>query len=308
MKSKPDPEDLPEDFSGEPVSQNVEKPLAELHPGEAAEVLQNLPASEQAEVLLNLEAPHAADILESLPDDKAAAAVMDMEPEDASVIVQEMQTDEQVDLLQDVSEEHAESILDQIDAKDAQAARKLLKYGEDSAGGLMQREYIPIYKERNAKEVILHLQTESEKYKDYPATYLHVVDATGRLNGVVSMRSLLLNKPDTTVKKLANTEFISVPASMPGQELVKVCGCSENQAAAVSIRELSLDRIRPGSFLRVLGKEASIGLLKGLALGIIIGLIAFAWKRNFLLGDIVGAALWINTIARAFRTAFCVRE
>ncbi len=400
MKNKSGPKNLPEEFAGEPQPQDEAKPLSELHPGEAAEVLQNLPAAEQAEALLNLEPPKAADILESLPDDRAAAAIMDMAPEDASAIVQEMQTDEQVDLLQDVSEEHAESILEQIDEKDAQVARKLLEYAEDTAGGLMQREYIPIYKEKNAKEVILHLQVESEKYKDYPATYLYVVDGKGRLNGVVSMRSLLLNKPGATVKELTNTEFVSVPASMPGQELVKVfrkyhylavpvldeegvllgvvteddamrfaeeeadeellrfsgivkgdefrdmpffprswrrlswlsiniilncvaasviayyqdtlqavialavflpiisdmSGCSGNQAVAVSIRELSLDRIRPGNFLWVLGKEASIGLLNGLALGTIIGLIAFAWKGSVLLGAIVGAALWINTI------------
>jgi magnesium transporter len=73
-------------------------------------------------------------------------------------------------------------------------------------------------------------------------------------------------------------------------------GCSGNQAVAVSIRELSLDRIRPRDFLWVAGKELSVGLFNGLALGMIIGLVAWIWKGNGWLGAIVGAALWINTL------------
>jgi magnesium transporter len=73
-------------------------------------------------------------------------------------------------------------------------------------------------------------------------------------------------------------------------------GCSGNQSVAVSIRELSLDRIRPRDFLWVVGKELSVGLFNGLALGLIIGLVAWGWKGNGWLGAIVGVALWINTL------------
>ena len=73
-------------------------------------------------------------------------------------------------------------------------------------------------------------------------------------------------------------------------------GCSGNQAVAVSIRELSLGRVTLRRFPWVLGRELSVGLLNGLALGLLIGLIAWTWKGNATLGLIVGAALWINTL------------
>ena len=73
-------------------------------------------------------------------------------------------------------------------------------------------------------------------------------------------------------------------------------GCSGNQAVAVSMRELSLGVVKPFDVLRVLFQEVTIGLLNGLALGILIGLAAFLWKGNIYLGLVVGGALMINTI------------
>jgi magnesium transporter len=73
-------------------------------------------------------------------------------------------------------------------------------------------------------------------------------------------------------------------------------GCSGNQAVAVSMRELSLGVIRPKELLRVLLKESSLGLINGLALGVLIGMVAFIWKGNPYLGLVVGVALMANTI------------
>ena len=73
-------------------------------------------------------------------------------------------------------------------------------------------------------------------------------------------------------------------------------GCSGNQAVAVSMRELSLGLVRPGELLWVLAKEAKIGLINGLVLGLLLGGAAFLWKNNPWLGLVVGGALAANTI------------
>jgi magnesium transporter len=73
-------------------------------------------------------------------------------------------------------------------------------------------------------------------------------------------------------------------------------GCSGNQAVAVSMRELTLGLVRPNEIARVLGKEASIGIVNGFALGILLGGLAFLWKGNPYLGFIVGIALAANTV------------
>ncbi len=73
-------------------------------------------------------------------------------------------------------------------------------------------------------------------------------------------------------------------------------GCSGNQAVAVSMRELSLGLVRPGELLWVLGKEAKVGVLNGLILGLLLGVVAFFWKGNPWLGVVVGGALAANTL------------
>jgi magnesium transporter len=73
-------------------------------------------------------------------------------------------------------------------------------------------------------------------------------------------------------------------------------GCSGNQAVAVSMRELTLGLVRPNEILRVLLKESSLGLVNGLALGILLGGLALLWKGNPYLGLVVGSALAANTV------------
>lgn len=73
-------------------------------------------------------------------------------------------------------------------------------------------------------------------------------------------------------------------------------GCSGNQAVAVSMRELSIGAVNPVEVLRVWWQEISVGLINGLALGLLVGLAAWLWKDSVYLGMVVGGALWINTL------------
>jgi magnesium transporter len=73
-------------------------------------------------------------------------------------------------------------------------------------------------------------------------------------------------------------------------------GCSGNQAVAVSLRELSMGLVRSEEVFRVWVKEIAVGILNGLALGVLIGLVAFLWQGNAYLGVVVGVALCLNTM------------
>lgn len=73
-------------------------------------------------------------------------------------------------------------------------------------------------------------------------------------------------------------------------------GCSGNQAVAVSLRELTLGLVRPHELLRVLAKEAWVGIANGLVLGALLGVVAWVWNGNAYLGIVVGGALALNTL------------
>jgi magnesium transporter len=100
--------------------------------------------------------------------------------------------------------------------------------------------------------------------------------------------SIIALHQDTLQAVIALAVFLPIISDMSG--------CSGNQAVAVSMRELSLDLVRPREFLRVFFKESSVGIINGLCLGLLIGTIAWIWKGNLFLGLVVGSALMLNTI------------
>lgn len=93
---------------------------------------------------------------------------------------------------------------------------------------------------------------------------------------------------DTLTAVIALAVFLPIVSDMSG--------CSGNQAVAVSMRELTLGAANPRDVFRVWRKEASVGLINGLALGILLGFAAWAWKGNAVLGLVVGGALALNTV------------
>lgn len=100
--------------------------------------------------------------------------------------------------------------------------------------------------------------------------------------------SVIAMYQDTLAAAIALAVFLPMVSDMSG--------CSGNQAVAVSMRELSLGLVRPSELLRVLGKEAGVGIMNGIALGCLLGGVAFIWKGNAFLGLVVGGAMAMNTV------------
>ena len=100
--------------------------------------------------------------------------------------------------------------------------------------------------------------------------------------------SVIAAYQDTLTAVIALAVFLPIISDMSG--------CSGNQAVAVSMRELSIGVARPRDVLYVWGKEASVGVLNGLALGLLLGGVAYLWQGNAWLGVVAGSALAINTV------------
>ncbi len=104
----------------------------------------------------------------------------------------------------------------------------------------------------------------------------------------IAAASVIALYQDTLEAVIALAVFLPIISDMSG--------CSGNQAVAVSMRELTLGVSRPSDVWRVLSKELTVGVINGLVLGLLIGVVAYAWKRNIYLGGVVGAALMMNTV------------
>jgi magnesium transporter len=100
--------------------------------------------------------------------------------------------------------------------------------------------------------------------------------------------SVIAAYEDTLTAVIALAVFLPIVSDMSG--------CSGNQAVAVSMRELTLGAARTEDVMRVWRKEAIVGMINGIALGALLGIAAWAWKGNPVLGLVVGAALAANTV------------
>lgn len=100
--------------------------------------------------------------------------------------------------------------------------------------------------------------------------------------------SIIVMYEETLASVIALAAFLPIISDMSG--------CSGNQAVAVSMRELALGLAQPRDALRVWVKELGVGLINGLALGVLLGTVAWIWKGNLYLGLVVGGALAVNTV------------
>ena len=100
--------------------------------------------------------------------------------------------------------------------------------------------------------------------------------------------SIIAMHQDTLTAVIALAVFLPIISDMSG--------CSGNQAVAVSMREMTLGLVDSRELLRVLGKEATLGVINGLTLGALVAGVAWAWKGNPYLGLVVGIAMMANTI------------
>src|SRR5581483_4136719 len=189
-----------------------------VHAADAAKTLTQLPSSIRGGILLALPTTAAADIMELLPDDVRARALEEMDPKQAASILSEMDWDEEVDLLQDVDPDQAEAIIQHLKEEEPEL-RTLMSYDEDTAGGLMTKEFIAISDKMTARETIRALREKADEYAEIPYTYLYATDEHGRLTGVISYRSLVLTSPDTPILSIAENHAISVSTSTKAAEL-----------------------------------------------------------------------------------------
>jgi magnesium transporter len=100
--------------------------------------------------------------------------------------------------------------------------------------------------------------------------------------------SVIVMYQDTLTAIIALAAFLPIISDMSG--------CSGNQAVAVSMRELSLGLVRPRETIHVWLREISVGVINGLALGLLLGTVAMVWKGDPLLGGVVAAAMALNTM------------
>ena len=194
--------------------------LAELHPADLADIIDQLAPKDRAGVLASLDDEAAADVFEEMEPETQVEVLEDLDPARAADILEEMSPDDAADLVADLSDESREEILALMERGEAEELGELLAYPEDTAGGMMTTEFVTIAASLTAALAIDRLrELEPDAETIY---YVYVVDDDDRLVGVLSLRDLIVAKPSTAIADVMIPEPVTVGALADEDEVAEI--------------------------------------------------------------------------------------
>ena len=194
--------------------------LAELHPADLASIIEDLAPRDRVGVLAALDDEALADVVEEMEPETQVDVMEDLTPERAADILEEMSPDDAADLVADLDQETRDEILALMERDEAEEVQELLGYDEDSAGGLMTTEFIAVEERLTAGGAIDRLrELEPDAETVY---YVYVLDDDGRLVGVLSLRDLIVARPETPIHEVMIREPKAVNVSASQDEVAEV--------------------------------------------------------------------------------------
>ncbi len=195
--------------------------LRELHPGELADILEDLDHSQRQVVLASMDAETAAEALEETDYDVQKAILESLEPERAAEIIEEMEPSIAADLLSDLDVTASEQIIQKFEFEDERAeVTELMTYEEETAGGLMTTDFLEISEEQTVEDAIELLRANAEEIEAYYYVYVH--DEDGKLLGALSLRHLLLTDPALQVGNILSGRLITVSLDAGLKEIAEI--------------------------------------------------------------------------------------
>ncbi len=182
--------------------------VSDLHPADIAELISQVPRDEGAHLFKDLDIETAAEALSELKPEKQAEIINAIDTEKAADIIEEMPPDEAADVLSDLPTEKAKEILEHIEKEEAQDIQELLSHEEDTAGGLMNNQFVAFPPDITVQEATERFKKDAEEIET--VYYVYIVDNQEKLIGVTSLRELLLAEPSALLSDIMHTKVKTV--------------------------------------------------------------------------------------------------
>lgn len=196
--------------------------LDDLHAADIAEIYDDLNIEEARFLYLLLDGEKAGDVLAELEDDDRERFMKSLPSEViAKKFIDHMDSDDAADVIADLPDVRQEEVLSHIDdIEQAGDIVDLLKYDEDTAGGLMAKELIAVNESWDVETCIAEIRKLAGEIDE--VYFVYVVDDGNLLKGVLSLKKLIVADGKKKVKDISNDEIISVKADMPVEKVANI--------------------------------------------------------------------------------------
>jgi len=196
--------------------------IADLHIADIAEIIEDL-SIDNAHFLFDLiEEEKSAPVLVELEDDTREEILSDLTAKEiAEGVIDNLESDDAADVIGELSENKKEEVLALIeDIERASDISDLLTYPEDTAGGIMAKEFIKVNENWTTIQCLKEMRKQAEEVKEVYTIY--VVDDNDKLLGILSLRKLLLIERATAIKDIIFTDIISVKATEDDEHVANI--------------------------------------------------------------------------------------
>ena len=200
---------------------HLSKIVNKTHAADLSLVFRSLSVYNQRKLFEMIEDMEQKGVLFSeLDEDTFMALIEGMDLDNIVGVLEHMPTDDVADLIGRLPDDMSDAFLERMKKKDSEEVEGLLRYGDDTAGGIMVPDFIALREDATAKEAIESLQKEHLDVE--MPFYLYAVDEYGKLVGVSSLRQLVVVPPESPLKDFMTTDVFSVQTSMDQEEVAKI--------------------------------------------------------------------------------------
>lgn len=182
------------------------KLLEQMHPADLADIVEELGPEDREAIFETIDSEVAAETLSEVDPELQASILESLETEKAAEIIEEMSPDEAADVLGELEEETSQEILDEMDVEPKAEVRELMEFEEDSAGGMMNTEFVALPEDAVVNDAILALKGNEELLETLNTLFL--IDSRERLRGAVPLARLFVAYGASPLRELRTETLI----------------------------------------------------------------------------------------------------
>jgi magnesium transporter len=182
--------------------------MNEIHPADLADIIENIPIQNIRTVLNTIDAETTGDTIYELEADMRNVVISQLDAEQLTDILEEMEPDEAADILSDLHEDKAKELLGKMDQEDAEDIQELLEHEDDTAGGFMNSDYFKLSPNITVGEALDQVRRTGNEVET--VYYGYIVNTEGLLEGVVTLKELLMSPPESHISDVMVENIKSV--------------------------------------------------------------------------------------------------
>lgn len=235
--------------------------LLDLHPADIAEIINHLDYDDAEYLFHLLDNDTAAEVIIELDEDLREKILREIDTEKITDIVDELDTDDATDIVSDLPESVAEHVLNNIDVEDSEDVKELLKYPEDTAGGIMSSDFVSVPDNVTIRAAIREVRNHADEFDQI--YHIYVLNNRKQLIGLVPLKELLINPLKTPITEVMEEDLIYVTPEMDQEEVATIMEKYDLVAIpVVDENKVMLGRITIDDVVDVIQEEAEEDIQK----------------------------------------------